>query len=194
MSVLGLIPARAGSKRLPGKNKRKLGGIPLVVRAIFSAQNAKILNKVVVSTDDTDIMALAAASGVDVLKRPPEYATDEASSYDVILHALEYYPSDWVCFVQCTSPFTLPKDIDGTIEIADPAAVSVSYGSKVPNGAVYVARTSWLRLALKATEAPFDAKKDIKHYEMDASRSLDIDTQEDWNKAEDLMKEIERGL
>lgn len=75
-SVVALIPARAGSKRLPGKNKRLLAGQPLIAWTIAAAKASGVFSGIAVSTDDDEIKALAYAMGVDVIQRYPEHATD----------------------------------------------------------------------------------------------------------------------
>jgi YrbI family 3-deoxy-D-manno-octulosonate 8-phosphate phosphatase len=120
-----VIPARGGSKGLPGKNLRSVGGMPLIVRAIDAAAQANTELFVVVSTDDKEIAEVASAAGATIVDRPAELATDEASSESAVLHALdELSKSDTVpsvvLFVQCTSPFIQGDDLDRLISrIAD---------------------------------------------------------------------------
>ena len=78
--IVAVIPARGGSKGVPRKNLREVGGVPLVVRAIRSAQAAASVDRVVVSTDDAEIAAVAFAAGADVVDRPADLAGDTASS------------------------------------------------------------------------------------------------------------------
>lgn len=112
MKILAVIPARGGSKRLPRKNVRLLGDRPLIVWTIHSALalGAELCD-VLVSTDDENIARVAAEAGAMVpWLRPPELATDTASSVDVCLHALEWYentlnPVDALLLLQPTSPF-----------------------------------------------------------------------------------------
>lgn len=111
--VAAIIPARGGSKGVPGKNLRRVGGIPLVVRAIRAARAAGI-PLIVVSTDDDEIALVSAAAGARVVRRPAELSGDTASSESAILHALDELDAageriDIVAFLQATSPF-LPSD------------------------------------------------------------------------------------
>lgn len=122
MRVLGIIPARGGSKRLPRKNVAPLGGKPLVAWAIEAALSANKLDHVVVSSDDAEVLGIAAKYGDEVgLRRPEEFATDSAPAIDYVLHALSSLesagakPFDAVAILQPTSPFTLPEDIDETV-------------------------------------------------------------------------------
>lgn len=121
VEVLALIPARGGSKSLPRKNVLPLGGIPLVAHTIQAAQAASLVTRVAVSTEDAEIAAIAHRFGADVVDRPLELASDEASSESALLHALGYlqvaegYRPDILCFLQCTSPLTAPEDIDNVL-------------------------------------------------------------------------------
>ena len=118
MNVLGLIPARKNSRRLPGKNIRRLAGKPLIVWTIEAAKQSKLITHLVCSTDDERVMEVCRDHHVDILVRPAHLATDEARSEDVVLHALEFCPCDYVCLLQPTSPLRLPEDIDRCINEA----------------------------------------------------------------------------
>jgi N-acylneuraminate cytidylyltransferase len=121
LEVLAVIPARGGSKSLPRKNVLPLGGIPLIAHTIRAARAASLVTRVVVSTEDAEIAAIAKRFGADVVDRPLELASDEASSESALLHALddletrEGYRPDILCFLQCTSPLTAPEDIDNVL-------------------------------------------------------------------------------
>ncbi len=111
MRILALIPARGGSKRLLGKNKRLLGGKPLIVWSIERAKNVPEICDILVSTDDPEIGAIAEVAGALVpWLRPAVLSTDTATSVDVALHALDWYESergkvDGLLLLQPTSPF-----------------------------------------------------------------------------------------
>ena len=117
MKILALIPARGKSKRIPGKNKRTLGGKPLICWSISCAQKFKVICDVVVSTDDPEIAAIAMSSGALVpWMRPNELATDTSTSVDVALHALDWYEAkkgivDGLLLLQPTSPFRTHETI-----------------------------------------------------------------------------------
>ena len=122
LEVVAVIPARGGSKGVPGKNLAEVGGVPLVVRTIRACQAATRLSAVVVSTDDEAIAATARQAGATVVTRPPDLSGDTVGSEEAVLHALEVlYGSavgtvDVVVLAQCTSPFTEPGDIDGVVQ------------------------------------------------------------------------------
>nr|WP_307379977.1 acylneuraminate cytidylyltransferase family protein [Microbacterium sp. W4I20] len=112
--TVAIIPARGGSKQVPRKNLQRVGGVPLVERAVRAAVAAVGIDEVVVSTDDDEIAAVSIAAGARVIRRPAEISGDTATSESAILHALDELEAqgDWfdvVAFVQATSPF-LPSD------------------------------------------------------------------------------------
>ena len=123
--VYAVIPARGGSKGIPAKNLQLVGGRPLVVRAVEAALGASRVDRVLVSTDDDCIAEVAAAAGAEVVTRPAELGSDEASSESVLLHALDdvagrgHPEPDVLVMVQCTSPFVIAADVDGTIASLD---------------------------------------------------------------------------
>ena len=107
--TVAIIPARGGSKGVPRKNILRVGGIPLVARAVRTARAADI-DRVIVSTDDDEIAGVAESWGAEVVRRPADLADDAATSEDAVLHALEDLASrgvvvDTVAFLQATSPF-----------------------------------------------------------------------------------------
>jgi CMP-N,N'-diacetyllegionaminic acid synthase len=111
MNVLGLVPARGGSKGIPRKNLAPLGGRPLIAWTIETARQVAQLTRLVVSTDDDEIAAAAAAAGAEVpFRRPAALATDTAAALPVIRHAVEAldasgWQADAVVYLQPTSPF-----------------------------------------------------------------------------------------
>ncbi len=119
MSTLALIPARGGSKGLPRKNVLPVGGKPLIAWTIEAALASACVDRVVLSSDDDDIMAVAEAHGCEVLfRRPAELSGDSASSLAVVSHALAQLPAfDHVMLLQPTSPMRLASDIDAAFEL-----------------------------------------------------------------------------
>ena len=117
MRVLGLIPARGGSKGIPGKNLVDLGGRTLLSWTATEALKSS-LTRTIISTDDEDIASEAARCGIEVpFIRPAHLATDTALSIDVALHALKFLEEsyDAVMLLQPTTPFRNATDIDGAI-------------------------------------------------------------------------------
>jgi YrbI family 3-deoxy-D-manno-octulosonate 8-phosphate phosphatase len=123
--TVAVIPARGGSKGVPRKNMRRVGGVPLIARAIASARRAGRIDRVVVSTDDAEIAAVAREWGAEVVERPSDISGDTASSESALEHALDELAARGVSvgilvFLQATSPFIDPRDLDAAVErVAD---------------------------------------------------------------------------
>jgi len=224
LRVLGVITARGGSKGVPRKNLYPVQGIPLIAWTILAARNSKYIDRVVLSTDDPEIMAVAREYGCDVpFVRPSALATDDAESSAVVAHAIEALDESFelVVLLQPTSPLRSAEDIDASIELINesgaPSVISVCEVDKspywmytiscsnqlvpvinmeerptrrqdavpvyVPNGAVYVVRSSQFIndqcFVYPATRA----------WIMPGSRSIDIDTEDDLRLLECLCKQ-----
>lgn len=120
---LALVLARGGSKGIPKKNIKLLGGKPLLAYTIEAAKASRYLDRVILSTEDQEIAETGRRYGAEVpFMRPAELATDQASSIDTIIHALNWlrdtegYLPDYTVLLQPTSPFRTAADIDGAIE------------------------------------------------------------------------------
>lgn len=212
---LTIIPARGGSKGLPGKNLLPLAGKPLIAWTIEAARTARQAGRVIVSTDSPEIASVARDFGAEVpFLRPAHLATDEASTMDVVFHAMQACGDhDSVLLLQPTSPLRQPQDIDGAIDFCQglgaPACLSVYKAVESPylmltkdighfarpvvprnrnsvrrqdqpqvyviNGAIYFASARWLR-----EHRSFLGDQTVL-YEMPRSRSIDIDTAEDFD-------------
>lgn len=135
MSTIAVIPARGGSKGIPGKNLQLVGGVSLIARTILTANQSTLIDTVYVSTDDNEIAAEARRYGAKVIERPQKFATDKASSESVLMHALKKIGKDVeiLVFLQCTSPFI---DLDA-LDIAISKVQSNAYDS------VFSARESY---------------------------------------------------
>jgi N-acylneuraminate cytidylyltransferase len=220
--ALAVIPARGGSKGVPGKNIRPLGGRPLIAWTIAAAKDAPELDRVIISSDDTAVIETARAWGGEVpFVRPADLARDDTQGIAPVLHALDTLPDsyDYVVLLQPTSPLRTSADISAALKICVEdnalACVSVSVPPHAPwwmfrldaarhlqplfpqddlpsrrqempevyalNGAVYVAKVSWLResgsFLTPATVA----------YVMPPERALDIDTELDFKLVEAVI-------
>jgi CMP-N,N'-diacetyllegionaminic acid synthase len=139
-SVLGIIPARGGSKRVHRKNVRELHGKTLVDWCVNSAMEATEIDRLVVSSEDEEILEIAKRISDELpLKRPEEIAGDEATAVEYVQHALAHFRDkynenyDMVVIMQATSPLTLPEDIDATIRLmANSNAASAVSVVRVP--------------------------------------------------------------
>ncbi len=122
--VLAIVPARGGSKGLPGKNIRPLAGKPLIGWTLESALKSKYLDEIFVSTDSQKIADVAESFGVKVPElRPEELASDTATSASVVLYTIEYFRKqgkdfDYIILLEPTSPMRKEDDIDNAIALA----------------------------------------------------------------------------
>ncbi len=140
MKLLALIPARGGSKGVPGKNIRLLGGKPLIWYAYEAARISGLFSEIVLSTDDEEIAETGKRIGFMVpFIRPAELATDSARSIDVVIHAIDSlealgYQYDAVVLLQATSPFRQKNLItDAVRTMTERAADSIVSVRKVPH-------------------------------------------------------------
>jgi CMP-N,N'-diacetyllegionaminic acid synthase len=213
MEVLGLIPARGGSKGILRKNLAPVAGKSLLAWTVEAAHGAEKLTRVVVSTDDDDI---AAAAEADVLRRPAELAADDTPMLDVIRHAIGALDPDLVVVLQPTSPLRRSEHVDGAVLLlleteadcvvsvcevphryAPEALMDLVDGRLVARGsarsrqekeAVY-ARNGPAVLALRADRLGGDLYNgDCRAYVMDQRSSLDIDTPFDLELADLLLR------
>jgi CMP-N,N'-diacetyllegionaminic acid synthase len=212
MEILGLIPARGGSKGIPRKNLAPLAGKPLLAWTVDAARGAQELTRVVVSTDDDEI---AAAAGVEVLRRPPELAEDDTPMLDVVRHAVGELSPDVVVVLQPTSPLRRAEHVDACVRLllesgADAvlsvvevphafrpdSLMDVVDGRLVARGgarirqekALVYARNGPAVLARRADRLGDDLYAgDVRPFVMDARDSLDVDDPHDLELAELLL-------
>ena len=224
--ILIIIPARGGSKGIPHKNIKELRGKPLICYTIDTARALTSDDNICVSTDDMEIKSVVEAYGLNVpFLRPHELSTDTAGTYEVLLHALDYYENKGkyykiVLLLQTTSPFRTVEHVTNALALYDQSnvdmVVSVKESFANPyynvfeenengflqvskgdgtihrrqdapkvyeyNGAIYIMDSN----TLKTTHIHHMTKR-IK-YVMDSKLSLDLDTMQDWNMAEIIMK------
>jgi len=213
MEIVGLIPARGGSKGIPRKNLAQVGGKPLLAWTVEAARAASELTRVVVSTDDDEI---ADAAGVEVLRRPAELAADDTPMLDVVRHAVAELSPDVVVLLQPTSPLRRAEHVDAAVrlllESAADAVVSVVAvphrfspdalmdvvdGRVVARGGtrtrqekeVVYARNGPAVLAVRSDRLGDDLYAgDCRPYLMDARDSLDVDDAFDLELADLLLR------
>jgi CMP-N-acetylneuraminic acid synthetase len=149
-AILGIIPARGGSKRVPGKNIALLNGKPLLAYTCEAAAGSKSLTRVVLSTDDPAIEAVGRACGVEVpFLRPPELGRDETTTMAVMRHVVsqlrerEGYRPELVVILQPTSPLRTSGDIDAGIKLLEQTGAD-SVVSVVEVQDADVAGTMWM--------------------------------------------------
>lgn len=214
MRILGLIPARGGSKRLPGKNLREINGHSLVEWAVRSAQESEALAEVVVSTEDEQIRLAAFLAGAKVRERPMRLALDDTPSIEVVRDAVAAFPGfDAVVLLQPTSPLRTGADIrtaaELLIETRGQAVVSVTETRhpevytinplqrlrpldeiRAYSRKIVVPNGAIFGLSTEALAEGLDwwTCTTCYGFEMPAARSVDIDTLADLELARTIMK------
>lgn len=184
--TLAVIPARAGSKRLPGKNMRLLNNFPLIHYTLVQAKYCSLIDHTIVTTDDKGVKAYAKKFGFHVVDRPNELCTDDAKSEDVVMHAVKQLqvPISKVVLLQPTSPLRAIDDINNCISMSGfdnvVSVIEVCNYMFKPNGAVYVWQVS------KIIDGNW---KFLWNYVMPPDRSVDIDTIDDLERAQRIMDE-----
>lgn len=211
MKTIGIITARGGSKRLPNKNIADLGGKPLIAWTIEASLAA--CDRTVVTTDSAEIADVALRFGAHVVDRPAHLAQDTTPSLPVVAHASASFPEyDTVALLQPTSPFRTADDIKAALRIFDETdchsvvsmvrfrdedslfwmtidgramPVHPAYPALyIPNGAIYIARSTWL---MHGTDWYTDP---MQPYIMPTERSLDIDTRADLDAAQAMLGQV----
>lgn len=203
--ILGVTPARGGSKGVPRKNIRPLAGKPLIGWTIDAAKASRLLNRYVVSTEDAEIAATAVQWGAEVVQRPPGLATDEATTLSVLQHVLRLVPADVVVILQATTPVRDPDLIDRCIQrFVDTQADSLATGfickyveyatqsaelrrQDIPgffydDGNVYIFKAELIRAGERYG-------KRIERMVIDREQNIDIDDEFDFWLAEQVLKE-----
>lgn len=202
--ILGITPARGGSREIPRKNILPLAGKPLIAWTIEAAKESKLLDRYVVSTEDSEIAGIARRWASEVLERPAELATDEATTLAVLQHALTRIPAKTVVLLQATSPVREPGLIDRCIERfletrADSLATGflcrhTEYGKgedlrrqEIPgffydDGNVYVIRAELLRRGDRYG-------KRMERVLLDPAQSVEIDSEFDFWLAEQVIQQ-----
>jgi CMP-N,N'-diacetyllegionaminic acid synthase len=209
MKVLGIVPARGGSKRFPRKNITDLGGKPLIAWTLETAIQSKVFDRLVVSSEDEEIGRIVNSIADDIWwKRDLKLARDDTPTMPVIMEVFDRYPAEIVVTLQPTSPFRTAEDIIKSVEMLErtrgdsvfsvtdaPADLAFEVGHAqrlrnipnivVPNGALFLITGDVLRKG----ESWFSG---IAYgYSMPKDRSLDIDTEMDLEIARMI---VSRGM
>ncbi|QHI35231.1 CMP-N,N'-diacetyllegionaminic acid synthase [Kordia antarctica] len=231
MKILAIIPARGGSKGVPGKNKKLLHGKPLIQYSIDAALQSNYITEVVVTTDDEEIITISKSLGANVpFVRPKHLAEDTTPTLPVIQHAISYFETegkqfDAICLLQPTSPFrpkgfldkaletflekqtdslvsvlevpheynphwTFEPNKNGTLDIATGEKNIIPRRQELPkayhrDGSIYITKTNIIQ------EENSLYGNSIAYIISDAAYYVNIDTQQDWQKATALAKTIQ---
>lgn len=183
MSDIAIIPARGGSRRIPRKNIRNFHGKPIIAYSIEVARDSKLFSKIVVSTDDEEIAAIAKQYGAEVLVRPDHLAQDAIGTQEVMAHAMiEFHEYNAACCIYPTAPMITTEDLQwGRYYLTNPGAMyamSVNAEPLHDAGQWYWGYT-WAFTDREPLIAPHTAMVPI-----DKDRVCDINTEQDWLRAE----------
>jgi N-acylneuraminate cytidylyltransferase len=229
MKILAIIPARGGSKGIPGKNIKLLGRKPLLAYTFNSAKQSHFLSKTILSSEDAEIIEVAHSLGLEVpFERPSSLAQDHSSSIEVVQHAVAFFESkgeqfDAVCLLQVTSPFRengfvdkaiqtfIEKKVDAlvsvlkvpheynphwTFEANHDGLLSIATGEKeiirrrqeLPNayfrdGSIYITKVDTIKKGSFFGDSLAFIESNPDYY-------VNIDTMNDWEKAEKMLPQI----
>jgi CMP-N,N'-diacetyllegionaminic acid synthase len=159
-SVLAVMPARGGSKGMPRKNIREIAGKPLIAWTIEAAKKSKYIDRLIISSEDTEIINVAKRLGCEApFIRPAELAQDNTPGIEPVLHAIRSLPGyDYVVLLQPTSPFRTCEDIDGCIELCENkhanSCVSVAEPDKSPYWMFTINAEGKMRQLINQKEIP----------------------------------------
>ncbi|MET3697640.1 N-acylneuraminate cytidylyltransferase [Bacillus oleivorans] len=173
--VLAIIPARGGSKGVKKKNIRLLGGKPLIAWTIEVAKKSIYLDKIMVTTDDEEIMKVSEEWGADVpFKRPASLAQDDTPGIEPILHAIDYFPEyEYIVLLQPTSPLRKVIDIDNAIEICVKnnlnSCVSVTKSGTPPDWIYKIDNNGYLTPLFIENDFPYQRQKASVTYELNGA-------------------------
>ena len=180
-----IIPARGGSRRIPGKNKKLFHGKPIIAYSIMAAQDSGLFERVIVSTDDPEIYSIATAYGAEVHKRRPEDARDEVGTQAVAKSVLEDIMDslpEYACVIYPCAPMIdlecLRFGFDVLKETGTKYAYSVEFGEDA--GQWYFGETAAF---LSDVSLDYASKIEVLNV-------IDINTPEDWEKAEKMYAKL----
>lgn len=158
--ILAIVPARGGSKGIPKKNVRLLGGKPLLAHSLEQLRATPAITRIVVSTDDPEIADISRQWGAEVIARPADISGDTASSEAALLHVLDAlqqdqgYEPEWVVFLQATSPLRGEGDIQGAVDTAQRAGADSLFSACPVEGFTWRSSVGQLTPGYDPTQRP----------------------------------------
>lgn len=230
--VVAVIPARAGSKRIPGKNIRLFNGVPMIGRSIEAAGQCGLFNRILVSTDSDEIAAVARQFGAEcAFRRPDDLSDDHTPTAPVVRHALQWLadqgtPAEYACCIYATAPFIQAGDLQAgydaivrhacgsvftvatfgfpifrALKLTDAGSLAMFWpefqstrSQDLPEAYQDAGQFYWLNVSrfMRESILYFD---DSRPLIIPRWRVQDIDTQEDWDRAELMHRAlVERAL
>lgn len=194
-NAICVIPARGGSTRIPMKNIKEFHGQPIIAYSIQLAQHCDFFDRIIVSTDSDEIAAVAEQYGAEVYRRPPEFATNEVGTQEVVgqcLHAIGANEHDLAICIYATAPLLRPKEIlTGLYVYAnDDDAVYLFSAGMDDQGELHDAGGFYIGAALDFMYGtPLGTEHD-RLLLLPSNRFCDINTPEDWARAEEMYGDL----
>ena len=196
MTAIAIIPARGGSRRIPGKNIKLFHGQPIILYSVSAALHSGLFNEVYVSTDNLDILRVCEASSYDVtvIERDPKLAHDSVGTQEVVRDALTAVPkTDYVCCIYATAPLMTVEDLKDGYDILISNFTRYSTHPPVPYvytvGPDYQDAGQWYWGTYRAFVEGVSLDEGAL-YRLPPERTCDINTPEDWARAEQLYKDM----
>lgn len=175
---VAIIPARGGSRRIPGKNIKPFYGKPIIVYSIEAAKMSGLFDAIIVSTDDQKIAYLASEHGAMVFMRSKEMSVDEVGTQDVAKDAIQYLPgATEVCVIYATAPLMMKEDLQIGWDML--RASAMPYVHTANSSGLDAGQWYWGK-AQAFGRIPLEGNS--QHYYLPANRVCDINTPEDWDK------------
>ena len=191
MEILSIIPARGGSKGIPGKNIKQIDGKPLIAYSIIESQKSKYITRTILSTEDEKIKNAAIEYGAEVIDRPMELAQDETKTAPVMLHVLEElekqgYKPDLVILLQPTCPLRSAKEIDEAFELYFKGGCDSVFAAQ-PVGLTHAA---WRESPDGVFEGLYDYRNRPRRQDTDKHYKLYFETGSIYIIETDVMKKV----
>ena len=184
--LTAIIPARGGSKRIPRKNIRMFMGKPIIAYSIATAQESGLFGKILVSTEDAEIAALAVSLGAEVVDRPAALADDKVGTQEVVRHALTFTRDEYICCILATAPMMTVDSLKLAYEELRHRPLmmyAISVGTEPPSGLQDAAQFYMGRRAAFKHDRPLIGPNTIM---IPVQNVCDIDTEQDWKRAEKM--------
>ena len=178
--MLAIIPARGGSRRIPGKNKKYFHGKPIIAYSIMAAQDSGLFDRVVVTTDDPEIYVIAEAYGAVCIGRPSELCQDDVGTQDVAKWVLSNYPFyEYACVIYpCAPMIDISRLGDGLLAIKNG---TLPYAYSTDENLFDAGQWYWGRVSAFMEGVPLG-----ESFKLYVPNAIDINTPEDWKKAEKM--------
>ena len=186
MSCVAIIPARGGSTRIPGKNKRLFHGKPIIAYSIETAKESGLFDQVLVTTDDIEIARIAMSYGAEAMPRSEEMAKDETGTQEVMRDSLQYIDCEYACCLYATAPMLDPETLrEAFLMLRDSTyVVPMATWMKDPGQFYFGHALAFLK------DVPLICNG-LSIIPISPETECDINTPEDWTRAEQMYTALQ---